>query len=104
MILKSKTWIADDNAGTLVCELTHMKKGHRKFHVGDRVKIVKIPGNLSDHAGIGTPEVFERALGKIFRIEGFGPYGHVELIVSRRDTIWIEPEFVVPVENSQGTK
>jgi hypothetical protein len=69
--------------------------------VGDYVKVVKMPANLSDPAGIGTPAVFKRAQGKTFRIEGFDLYGHIELVVSRRDTIWIEPEFVVYVEKSK---
>jgi len=69
----------------------------RKFRTGDFVKIVQIPDDLTDAVGIGTPEVFRRSLGKTFRIEGFDRYGHIELVVSRRDTIWIEPKFVMRV-------
>lgn len=75
-----------------------VKKRHPKFRVGDHVQVVQIPPSLTDAAGIGTPAVFKRAFGRIFRIEGFGPYGHIELVVDRRHTIWIEPEFVVRVE------
>jgi hypothetical protein len=67
---------------------------NRQFKVGDLVRIVRIPPDLHDAAGIGTPEVFADAVGKTFRIEGFGEYGHLELTVSASDTIWIEPEFV----------
>jgi hypothetical protein len=42
--------------------------------------------------------VFRRALGKTFRVEGFGLYGHVELDltakVARLETIWVEPAHV----------
>jgi GNAT superfamily N-acetyltransferase len=75
-----------------------------ELRVGDFVRIIQIPNGLTDAAGIGTPDVFKRALGKSFRIEGFDLYGHIELIVSRRDTIWIEPEFVVPVWRSSRNK
>ena len=70
----------------------------RQFQVGDKVKVLAIPPGLDDAAGIGTPEVFQRALGKTFRVAGFGEYGHLELVVSRSDTIWIEPEFVKVVD------
>lgn len=76
----------------------------RKFQIGDFVKIIQIPNDLTDAANIRTPDVFKRALGKTFRIEGFNRYGHIELVVTRRDTIWIEPEFVVPVPKSRGIK
>ena len=75
----------------------------RKLKVGDWVKVVKIPPHLGDSAEIDTPGVFRRALNKAFRIEGFGKYGHIELVVEERhptdgtyesDTIWIEPDFV----------
>jgi len=65
------------------------------FKVGDFVTIKKIPTGLTDTAGINTPEVFKRALGKTFRVEGFDDYGHLKLEVTKLDTIWIEPEFVV---------
>jgi hypothetical protein len=78
-----------------------------KFKVGDRVRITKIPPDLTDSAGIDTPGVFKRALGRTFRIEGFDEHGHLELVVAERrpsskryesETIWIEPEFVARVE------
>lgn len=73
------------------------------FKVGDQVTISRLPPNLDDRAELGTPGVFQRALGKTFRVEGFDDYGHLELVVAERkptqdtyesDTIWIEPEFV----------
>ena len=78
----------------------------KKFKVGDMVRVVKIPSDLDDRAGIGTPQVFEAALGKTFRVEDISEHNLLELIVAERhpspdtyesDTIWIEPEFVVAV-------
>jgi hypothetical protein len=70
-------------------------KKQRPFKVGDSVTIKRVPAGLTDSAGIGTPGVFKRALGKTFRVAGIVEHGHLELEVTRRDTIWIEPEFVV---------
>ena len=88
-----------------------MVKPHT-FKVGDIVRIVKIPPDLHDAAGIGTPEVFANAVGKTFRIEGFGEYGHLELFARRGDavddshpldSIWIEPEFVEAADDATPT-
>ena len=84
-----------------------------QFKVGDRVTVITLPPNLDDRAQIDTPEVFRRALGKTFRVEGFGKYGHLELVVAERrptpntyesDTIFIEPEFVTLVRRSRAKK
>jgi hypothetical protein len=84
-----------------------------KFKVGDQVKIKKIPPGLSDSAGIDTPGVFKRALGRTFRIEGFDEHGHIELVVAERrpsskryesDTIWVEPEFVARVTRRRKSR
>jgi hypothetical protein len=73
-----------------------------KFETGDLVRVEKIPSGLHDTAGIGTAEVFERALGKTFRVQGIN-LGYLELVVAEQhpsddtyysDTIWIEPKFV----------
>jgi hypothetical protein len=80
-----------------------MKSSAENFAVGDLVRVEYIPNDLDDTAGIGTPEVFEQALGKTFRVEGFNAVGHLELVVVENhpsaatyesDTIWIEPQFV----------
>jgi hypothetical protein len=76
-----------------------MKDG---FRVGDWVRVVQIPSDLRDPAGISTPKVFERAKGRTFRIEGFDRYGNIELVVTKRHTIWIEPGFVVRVEKPRA--
>ncbi len=82
-----------------------MNSASRKpLKVGDWVRVAQVPPGLTDPLGLETKTVFERALGKVFRIQAFGDHGHIELVVSRRrsptgawdlDTIWIEPEFVV---------
>jgi hypothetical protein len=73
------------------------------FKVGDMVRPVKVPPGLDDAAGIGTPQIFERVIGKTLRIEGFDEHGNLELNVLDdgsqapdycHHTIWIEPEFV----------
>jgi hypothetical protein len=75
----------------------------KKFEVGDLVRVEGLPSDLRDTAGINTPQVFEQALGKTFRVQGFNALGHVELVVAEHnpsadtyesDTIWIEPKFV----------
>ena len=67
------------------------------------VKVIGIPPALHDAAGIGTPDIFRHAVGKTFRVEGFSEYGHLELVVSGSDTIWIEPEFVEAVGDATQT-
>jgi hypothetical protein len=71
-----------------------MVKPHQ-FRVGDLVKVVQIPSDLHDAAGIGTPELFQRVLGKRLLVDGFGRYGHLELTSSTTDhrhlTIVITP-------------
>jgi hypothetical protein len=70
----------------------------REIRRGDIVRVTRIPPDLDDRAGIGTPQVFESAVGKTFRVEGIGEYGHLELVVSQTgtgsshtsDTIWID--------------
>ena len=83
------------------------------FKIGDRVTVTTLPPNLDDRAGIGTPEVFQRALGKTFRVEGIDRYGHLELVVAERrptpdtyesDTIFIEAEFVTLVRRGREKK
>jgi len=79
-----------------------MVKPHQ-FRVGDLVKVVRVPPGLHDAASIGTPQLFQRVVGKTLRIDGFGEFGHLELNVLDdgarapdycHHTIWVEPEFV----------
>ena len=75
----------------------------KKFEVGDLVRVDGLPSDLRDTAGIDTSQVFEQALGKTFRVQGFNAIGHLEFVVGEQhssphtyesDTIWIEPKFV----------
>jgi hypothetical protein len=86
-----------------------VKPRETRFKVGDLIRVVQIPTDLHDAAGIDTPEVFQIALGKTFRVEGFDEHGHLELVVAEHkasgghyasDTIWIEPEFVEKVSET----
>ncbi len=81
-----------------------MRGGRQSFQAGDLVTVKRIPSRLTDAAGIGTPAVFKRALGKTFRVVGIGEYGHLELEVTSHDTIWIEPEFVVRADQGREPK
>jgi hypothetical protein len=79
-----------------------------QFKAGDFVRLVKIPSDLTDSAGIDTPGAFARALNGTFRVEGIDKNGYLELVVAERwptpttyesDTIYIEPEFVEPISS-----
>lgn len=78
----------------------------RAFKVGDRVRVVRVPPLVEREMPPETVELFQRCLGQILRVDGFGKYGHLELNVRddgsqaaghRDQTIWIEPEFVEAV-------
>ena len=86
---------------------------HKLLKVGNWVRVTRVPPGLKDSPGLETKAVFKQALGKTFRINAFGHYGHIELQVSRKrssdgvwhlDTIWIEPEFVVRSRKPQRSK
>jgi hypothetical protein len=80
----------------------------RAIHKGDMVRVVRVPPDLDDRAGIGTPQVFGSAVGKTFHVQEISEHGLLELHVqaggkeakrlgSGVDIIWIEPEFVEKV-------
>jgi hypothetical protein len=74
-----------------------------RVRVGDTVRIVAIPRNLKDNQELGTGSLFEKCLGKTFRVAGLQtveelPYQLVQLDVGHivgkapsLETIWIEP-------------
>ncbi len=74
--------------------LPHIDKIGRPLETGDWVRLVEIP-SLVTPAEAGTYHIFELALGKTFRIEGFDEFGHAELNVSSKvekfHWIWVEP-------------
>jgi hypothetical protein len=72
--------------------------------VGDTVKLISIPAGLSDDEEMQTRSLFEKCLGKSFRIidletvEGL-PYQLIKLNVGHvlgkseyLESIWVEPE------------
>jgi hypothetical protein len=81
-----------------------VKTSSATFKVGDLVRVAKSPTGLHDAAGIGTPGIFQEALGKRFRVEGFNSIGFVELKVTKADTIWIEPDCLVLEGASSANK
>lgn len=70
----------------------------RPIRRGDWVRLVALPAPVAS-APPETRRVARAALGRTFRVEGFGRYGHVELDltqkVARFHTIWVEPDCLV---------
>jgi hypothetical protein len=69
----------------------------RKFHVGDKVKVVGMspvtfPPGVKDE--MGTEKLFKSMLGKVYTVQGFDRYGNVELHPKRLNSVWVEPEFL----------
>jgi hypothetical protein len=69
----------------------------RQFRVGDKVKVIGMPKisisqELEDE--LGTEKLFKRMVGKVYTVQGFDEYGHVELHPKRLNHVWIEPEFL----------
>jgi hypothetical protein len=84
-----------------------MRSKRKKYRKGDLVTIMKVPSDLRDDPELKTKTVFETCLGKTYAIQGFDRYGHLELAVGKdidslvggyMNTIWIEPEFVMPAK------
>jgi hypothetical protein len=78
--------------------------------IGEWVRVIGVPPNLTDDKDMKTRTLFENCLGKAFRIEaienveGF-PYPLVELHVGHilgkerhTDAIWVEPEYLEPAK------
>jgi hypothetical protein len=70
---------------------------HNKFKVGDIVEVthytpVHWPPGVKDE--LGTEALFQRIVGKRYRIIGFDDCGHLELHPKRWHSIWIKPEDV----------
>jgi hypothetical protein len=77
--------------------------------VGDQVRIVAVPASLppdSDNGGLNTAVLFKRCLARVFPVVGLNELGYAELDVgevtgqpSYMASIWIEPQFLVVMEN-----
>ena len=78
------------------------------FKVGDRVKLLNVPPEV-ERDRLRFPEtfsLFQRALGRVFEIRGFGEHGHAEIWVSldgspadtaAADSVWVEPTYLEPI-------
>ena len=71
----------------------------RKFRVGDKVKVIGMskvtyPPGVKDE--LGTEKLFKSMIGRVYTVRGFDNYGNVELQPRRLDTVWVEPEFLMP--------
>jgi hypothetical protein len=79
-------------------------KTARTPNLGDVVRLAQVPPAVLADAPAETLRIFQLALGHTFVVRGFGPYGHVELEVSkieRGHTIWVEPECLRRVRRAQ---
>jgi len=86
-----------DESGALPPGGTAEFASKRAFQVGDKVTVtgmrkVTYPPGMKDE--LGTEKLFRRMLGKVYTVRGLDNYGNVELEPKRRNTVWIEPEFV----------
>jgi len=89
-----------------------MRKGMK---VGEWVRVIGIPPNLTDDEDLKTRTLFENCVGKVFRIEALHnveglPFPLVELRVGHvlgkepsADSIWVEPEHLEPVQSDRAT-
>jgi len=73
-------------------------KNGNKVNIGDWVRLVEIPTGI-DTMPEETQIVFNKALGKTFKIENFDEYGLAEFDLSKKvaklNTIWVEPIFLL---------
>jgi len=70
----------------------------RTIHVGDWIRLKKIPPSISKMPK-ETQVVFKKALDKTFKIISFNKYNLAELDISRKvsknNWIWVEPEYLL---------
>jgi len=78
-----------------------------RFKVGDRVKLTEVPPQVErdQRRFPETFSIFQKAVGRVFRVRDFDEYEHVELWL-REDgyednegaahSVWVEPLFLTP--------
>ena len=70
------------------------------MEIGERVRVVKVPGGLQDGPELKTKTLFERCLGQIFPIMGFDgdllalDVGEINGLAPYLETLYIEPSCV----------
>jgi len=71
--------------------------GRAKFRIGDKVKLIGMPP-LALGRGVkdelGTGKLFKSMFARVYTVRGFDKYGNAELRPTRRDFVWVEPEFL----------
>jgi hypothetical protein len=68
-----------------------------RFKVSDIVEVTRYtagqyPPGVKDE--LGTETLFQRIVGRRYRIMGFDEHGHIELHPTRRDWIWVKTDDV----------
>jgi|GEM_PF-2101161 len=88
----------------------------KDMKVGDWVRVVGVPHDVVDKDGINTRTIFEKCVGRFFRVEAIEQvdglaYPLIELHVGRvlgyenyNDSVWIEPEYLEPAKASADSR
>jgi hypothetical protein len=79
------------------------------MQIGDQVRLIGIPANLTDDEKFHTLTLFQKCLSKIFVVKGLQevdglPYpliqldaGHIVGTADCMETIYVEPEYLEPL-------
>ena len=79
--------------------------------VGRRVRVVSLPP--LDGLAPESQAAMRYALGRTFKVEGIGRYGHLELVLGPEadgqlggfmNTVWLEPEHAVLAEDTPSER
>jgi len=79
----------------------------RKFHVGDRVKVIGMskitfaPGVKDE---LGAEDLFKNMIGKVYTVKSFDEYGYVDFTQSEPVGSGSEPEFLKLQKKKTGVR
>ena len=85
----------------------------RRLKIGDRVRVLQVPPSVEHGIHPDTRSLFHRCVGHVYTVRGFDDYEQSELHVRKTGAescregsgchwIWIEPEFVKIVDESDA--
>lgn len=81
----------------------------RRFGVGDRIRIFRVPSNTEHSVSPEREELLQRCVGKILRVEKIDSFGALELHVLddgsqasdlHHHIVFIDPDYVEPATTS----